>query len=417
MSKANINNAHDRRKNLSWLADHLAKPDAALVQDLLNLMNAWLHSDPWVPSGKTDIQLLWKYIELQGLGGIAGKLAMDGKIDSDLLDLRGTERYLSNAAQHAMAMKVCKKISSSLCILNMPAAVMKGPSLAELVYQDGGIRAYSDIDLFMDSENSVYELLRQLSGEIIKKPQSKHHRFADCVKIDTRIDRWLCEFTIPSKYPAEPVYELMNRYLERIVKTAGAEGPSEENRADPTIHMVYLIIHMVIGHFYSRYIWFVDLEMMYRKYSTDIDFAEVHFILSQLSLTEAASTAIEFCRNNLKSQMPEFIPPKRRSRKGLFTLCAQPSVITVRRYSLDQIDRKKVYYNYLMVCCKFFLLTDRSKSPFKSPAVRWTTRRFLNPMKIYDGILYILALTSIALFVRLLSKAILLFEKIRNIKQ
>jgi len=417
MSKANTNYAYDRRENLSWLADHLARPDATLVQDLTNLMNAWLHSNPWVPSGKTDIQLLWQYIELQGLGGIAGKLAMDGKIDSDFLDLRCSERYLSNTAQHAMAMKVCKKITSSLYKLDMPAAVMKGPSLAEHVYQDGGIRAYSDIDFFMDSEKSVYELVRQLSGEIIQKPQNKHHKFADCVKIDARIDRWLCEFTIPSKYPAEPVYELMNHYLERIVKTVDAKGSSVENRVDPTVHMVYLIIHMVIGHFYSRYIWFIDLEMMYRKYSSDIDFAEVRFILSQLSLTEAASTAIDFCRNNLKSQMPEIIPPKRNRRKGLFILCVQPSAITTRRYSLDQIDRKKVLYNYLMVCCKFFLLTDCSKSLFKSPAVQWTTRRFLNPMKIYDGIFYTLALASIALFVRLLSKAVLLFEKIRNIKQ
>lgn len=417
MSKENTKNTHDRRDTPSWLADHLTKPDAPLVQDLLNLMNAWLHSEPWVPSRKTDIQLLWQYIELQGLGGIAGKLAMDGKIDSDFLDIRGSERYLSNAAQHARAMKVCKKITSALYTLGMPAAVMKGPSLAELVYQDGGIRAYSDIDLFMDSENSVYALVRLLSGEIIRKPQNRHHRFADCVKIDTRIDRWLCEFTVPSKHPAEPVYELMNRYLERIVKTADAEGPSVENRADPTIHMVYLIVHMVIGHFYSRYIWFVDLEMMYRRYASDIDFGEILSILSQLSLTEAASIAIEFCRDKLKSQMPGLIPPKKSKMTRLHTLCTQPSAITIRRYSLDHLDGKKVLYNYLMVCCKFFLLTDRDKPLFSSPAVQWTTRRFLNPMRIYDGTLYTFTLTSLALFGRLLSKAILLFEKIRNMKQ
>ncbi|MBN2436399.1 MAG: nucleotidyltransferase family protein [Spirochaetes bacterium] len=412
MRPDNNTNNFDRRQNPSWLAAHLPRLNRSGSEDLFTLITAWLGNRLWSPSKNTDPKLLWNYIELHGLGGIAGKMTQLENIDCDYISDCGWERYLANTMHHARALKTCKRINDIANSKNYHVGIMKGPALAEHVYKDGGVRSYSDIDIYTDSKKTAQSLIEAVNGNTLTRSTNKHHRFGDTLKIDAKIDGWICEFTYPRNYSSDPMYDLINEYIDQIV--CNNTNQTILNSVDPTIHMIYLILHMVIGHFYSRLIWFVDIEILYGEYKSKIDFDKIENILSKLQMANAAHYVLDFCKSNFESSIPQIALRGSNNKFSFHTTCLANKNIIHRRYSLDHIKKSRILNNYFLISFKFFLFADKTPLFGKNNAARWTTRRALNPFYIHNNIIFIFTKHCISLLFFITAKLFTLYEYFTN---
>jgi hypothetical protein len=186
-------------------------------------------------------------------------------------------------------------------------AIVKGPSLAVSAYGDAGCRSYSDIDICVRSEVDARQLVRALPDRHVQETDQSSfiERLRDPGKIHLHGGGLTIEIAFPLVCECDPMLSLLHHNAARLLRVpASADALLSP---DPTIHFIFLILHMTVNHWFSRLIWFVDLAALWRAASARIDLDLVRQELKRLGWCSAAASALDFGRRHFGADLP-FLP-------------------------------------------------------------------------------------------------------------
>lgn len=394
--------------DLSWDVSQFPSLNENEIKILLSLIYSFHNNTEYNISERLNANLLWEYILRHGLGGLVGYLSMKNLIDHEYLSEKGWECYLQNIYMHKQCLDACSMINNAANKIGVPIGFMKGPAIVQQAYGDPGIRSYSDIDIFVKSRNDAILLTEALGASPMMKSRTSIHRFSDAVKIDAIFKDWMIEFSYPLENSSDPQYDLLNKHISKIV--VQSDQLADVCNPDPDIHFIFLILHMGINHFFSRFIWLLDIAQLYRSKIESLDFEYMHNELNKLNLTSLANASTAFCKKYIDNDIPLFEGQKRNSSVRFIKKLTDPHIIAGRHYSLKNRGSMVNVYPYLMIIVKFFIFTGSSGLHFRSNASRWTTWRFLNSFGLLSKKLSVIVEPLISLIFIPLSKILSLFS-------
>ena len=113
---------------------------------------------PFPPGG--NVRLIWEYFELHGLGGVLGEAAPRIADLPPPLAEAAQHRYWSNSLKGEQGRRCCATIVETGQREGLPVFFVKGPAIAEVGYEDYGLRGFSDLDIFTASADSARHLVR-----------------------------------------------------------------------------------------------------------------------------------------------------------------------------------------------------------------------------------------------------------------
>lgn len=402
----------DKRENPSWYADHLPALSESGLDEVCAVVRSFLSETRHCFSPDTDEKLLWNYLDIHGLGGIAGYMGMNGLLDDGYVSEQGFGRYMSNVLHHSKALNSARKIGAICSQMNIPLIVLKGPSLSENIYSDTGLRSYSDIDVYSDSAASAKKIISGLSGTFLSRPKTMHHFFGDAVKIDAKIDKLIYEFSYPVKFSGDPGAEYVGKNFFEIADYSG----NILCMVDPVIYACYLILHMASGHFYSRLIWMTDIVMLARKFGEVFDYESLSRNLRDCGFLNSGHAVTKFCRDHLWNGMQ--VIPRAGSifRMDFHYRCTEIRNIIERKYSLEHSQKSKILYNYFIISLKYFILSDSGlASVFKAGI--WTAGRISNPLGLHCAFFVYSAAVALLLPFAAAARAFLIVSRILGKKR
>jgi hypothetical protein len=337
----------------------LRRLSALELSALVGVMPAWLHRRKWIPPEGGDKNLLWKYIDSHGLGGAMGGLATAGLVADEEITPRALDRYLSNSLHYESARRTCGRIARTANELGVPVLNLKGPALAAQAYGDTGIRAFSDIDLWTNSRSGLLRLLHALDSRIVQDNDllGAVRRTRSPGNIQATVDRWEIEARYPTARPSDPMLELLYKL--------GPEHWREEEgwltAPDPSMHLLILVYHMAWYHYFSRFIWFLDVATLVSRRRDEIDLDWVQFQARQLNTVNVLGIVSLFCRQHIDEEFPRFPLDTTAWNFPFLYLTVDTSVIAAERFSLNQ---RHLYYLVRTLWYRInrlFLLSDPPK--------------------------------------------------------
>jgi hypothetical protein len=359
------------RVGRSWGTSHLRRLTRTDLDAVVAVMPAWLHHRAWQPPEGADTGLLWEFIERHGLGGALGALAADDLVPpGEIADL-AMDRYLSNAIYYERARRTCRKVCGAAKQAGQPVLGLKGPALAAQAYGgDGGIRAFSDIDLWTVSRSGVFKLLDLLGARVTEDTdlEGPLRRIRAPGAIVASLDGWDIEIRYPTPEPTDPMLELLAGC------DLGSHLPDDGWLAapDPARHLLVLLLHMSWYHYFSRFVWFLDLAALVSRRREEIDFDWLLHESRRLHAANLLAVAARFCRERIDPEFPEFPLARAAWNFGFLSRTASPGVVASGRFSLDQrnfASRSRVLWFRIM---RHFLLSDPpARSLPGAPPERW----------------------------------------------
>jgi hypothetical protein len=336
-------------------------------------MPAWLHRRKWIPPDGCDKDLLWNFIDSQGLGGALGGLASAGLVADEEISPRALNRYLSNSLHFESARRTCGRIARTANELSVPVLNLKGPALAAQAYGDTGIRAFGDIDLWTNSRSGLLRLLRALDSQIVQDNDllGPIRRSRSPGAILATVDRWEIEARYPTARPTDPMLELLFEL--------GPEHWREEEGwplavPDPSMHLLILVYHMAWYHYFSRFIWFLDVATLVSRRRDEIDLDWVQFQARRLNTVNVLGMVALFCRQHIDEEFPRFPIDTTAWNFRFLNLTVDTSVIASERFS----SNPRRLYSLVRVLWyrlnRLFLLSDPHKGRLRdSRPLYWLT--------------------------------------------
>ena len=351
---------------------HLHRLSASELGALVDVMPAWLHHRKWVPPEGCDKDLLWEFIECHGLGGALGGLAAAGLIPDVEIATRALDRYLSNSLHFEHAQRTCARIARTASELGIQILNLKGPGLAGQAYGDTGIRSFSDIDLWTNSRSGLLRLLHALDSQIVQDNdlQGTVRRTRSPGDIQAIVDRWDIEARYPIARPTDPMLELLFEL--------GPEHLCEEEGRltipNPSAHLLILLFHMSWYHYFSRFIWFLDIATLVSRRRNEINLDWVQFHARRLNTANVLGIVALFCRQHIDEAFPSFPLNTTAWNFRFLSLTVDTSVIASERFSSQQ-DRLASLARVLWLRIhRHFLLSDPSpESLLDSRPLYWLT--------------------------------------------
>lgn len=323
---------------------------------LVAIMPSWLHQRTWdIPEG-ADAYLLWEYIDRQGLGGALGALAVANLMPACELSELAKARYFSNMLYCEQARNTCRKILATARKQDIPIVNFKGPVLAQQAYADPGIRAFADLDLCARSRADVFNLLDALGAKVDE--DSDHEGIVRRMRAPGSVlatfDGWEIEIRYPTREATDPMLDLLYRY------DYGSNPTEDECFAspDPAWHLVLLVLHLSWYHYYSRFVWFLDLAALVSRFRNQMDFEWVLQESRRLHATNLIAFASCFCRKNIDPSFPEFPHNSAAWNYRFLCLVTDPRIISNEKFSLHQRTRRGLLYILWLRAIRFFLLAD-----------------------------------------------------------
>lgn len=175
-------------------------------------------------------------------------------------------------AQTFRTLALFGEMTSVLCELNerdIPVVVLKGPSLAESIYPDAGLRPYGDIDILIHEANlGAVSAILQGRGYSDKNEESdpEPHRLHECHGIFQRIF-----INQESGHVVEVHCDHLQIGLEPVsmdriwaMSTDRSFGRAAARALEDHDMFVQLCVHLN-RHGYERLIWFKDIDLMVRS--------------------------------------------------------------------------------------------------------------------------------------------------------
>jgi hypothetical protein len=323
---------------------------------LVAIMPSWLHRRPWCLPEGADVPLFWKYVDRQGLGGALGALAVANLMPVCELGELAKRRYFSNMLYCEKARNTCRKILAAARKHDIPIVNFKGPVLAQQAYADPGIRAFADLDLCARSRADVLNLLEALGATIDEDSEHtgivRRTRAPGCVL--ATFDGWEIEIRYPAREATDPMLDLLYRY------DYGSNPPEDDCFAspDPAWHLVLLVLHLSWYHYYSRFVWFLDLAALVSRSRKQMDFEWVFQESKRLHAANLIALASRFCRMNIDPSFPEFPVNSAAWNYRFLSLATNPRVIASEKFSLHQRTIWRLMFILWLRMIRFFLLAD-----------------------------------------------------------
>lgn len=271
---------------------------------LFELAGAWCQGRPWSLAGRADERLFLDYVRGHGLGGLLGELAIGGQVDESTSGEAGRAQYFSNLLNHERALGACRRVVATAADVGVGLSFLKGASLAADVYDDPGLRSYTDLDVLMTSDQEAASLVDALRGPVqglSARPASLFRRLGHPGRRSVRVEGWEVEVAYPSTRANGPLDALQQRQGARIVRAApaGQTLPAPE----PNVYLVLLVEHL-IRHVGERLIWYVDLVALARRYRGEIDWEWVRAELRALGLSALSGHIAGLCARHLDPEFP-----------------------------------------------------------------------------------------------------------------
>jgi hypothetical protein len=322
-------------------------------------MPAWLHRRKWIPPEGCDKGLLWEFIERHGLAGALGGLAAAGLVPDEEIAPRALDRYLSNSLYFEDARRTCGRIARTAYELGVPVLNLKGPVLAGQAYGDTGIRAFSDIDLWTNSRTGLLRLLHALDAPIVQDNDllGPIRRTRAPGSIEATVDRWEIEARYPTARPTDPMLEL----LFELGPEHWREEEGQLAAPGPSMHLLILLFHMSWYHYFSRFIWFLDIAALVSRRRDEIDLDWVQFQTRRLNTVNVLGIVALFCRQHIDDEFPGFPLDTTAWNFRFLNLTVDTSVIASGRFSLHQRRRYSLVRILWFRVCRHFLLADPAK--------------------------------------------------------
>jgi len=342
----------------SWETSHLRQLTRAELDAVVGVMPAWLHHRNWYPPEGADAGLLWEYIERHGLGGALGSLVADGLVPpGELADL-AIDRYLSNSVHCERARHTCRRILAAAKEVGLPVLNIKGPVLADQAYGDAGIRAFSDIDLWTVSRTGIFKLVDVLNARLIEDSDlaGPIRRIRAPGAILATLDGWEIEVRYPTPEPTDPMLEL----LAEFDSSSWRLDDGWLAAPDPSRHLLVLLLHMSWYHYYSRFVWFLDLAALVSRRWAEIELDWLLHEARRLNAANLLGIAARFCRQHIDPAFPEFPLDRAAWNYGFLSLTADAPTIASGRLSLHQRNTVSLSRILWFRVLRHFLLSDPS---------------------------------------------------------
>jgi hypothetical protein len=354
----------------SWETSHLRRLCRTELDTVVGVMPAWLHHRQWLPPAGANDGLLWEFIERHGLGGALGALVADGLVPpGELADL-AIDRYLSNSVHCERAQHTCRKILAAAKEVGLPVLNLKGPVLAGQAYGDTGIRAFSDIDLWTVSRTGIFKLLDALDARVTEDSDlgGPLRRIRAPGAVLATLDGWEIEIRYPTPEPTDPMLQLLAEFHSSC-------WPPDDGwlaAPDPSRHLLVLLLHMSWYHYYSRFVWFLDLAALVSRRRAEIDFDWILHETRRLHAANLLGVAARFCRQHIDPSFPEFPLDQAAWNYGFLSRTADADTIASGRFSLHQRNIVSLSRILWFRVLRHILLSDPPpRSLADSPPGRW----------------------------------------------
>jgi hypothetical protein len=354
-----------------------ASQNTDIGQAVLNVCRCFLQGERFTTDDCLDINALWTSLEAHGLGGLAGHMALHGKIDHGRLKETAEARYMTNLLHNERVERVVSQISDCCAENRIPVTLLKGPALLKQAYRDQGLRSFGDLDLFFASRGDILQLLESLDIGLFhdKGRGSPLQRLRNPGKLDACIKGVEVEMMHLPRLPTDAMQNSLQ--LHRPFAVPSTERPIAE--PNPSFHFVFLILHMLINHFCARLIWFVDLVLLYRERGSAIDWPWVEQELARLQLRGPAAGIIGFCRDSLgATELPQIQSGVEDWNQPFIRYMLQPTTVLSRRLGIQYASGQRKRTLMLLNLVGFFLTGEpQGLREASSQATRHMTNRFL----------------------------------------
>jgi hypothetical protein len=219
-------------------------------EEVLRLTRQFLRQESFEVAPELKVSAFCQTLEAHGLAGIAGHMGMQGQIQHLELCEWGENRYMTNLLNNERANRVVDKIAHCCIEHEIPLIMLKGPALIAQAYQDQGLRGFGDIDMFFSSRSDILKLVRlmEVPGFNDKGRSSLGHRFRNPAKMEMQIDGVEVEMMHSPRLPTDG----MQNTIQAHQPFATPESTQAIYQPDPSMHFVFLILHMMINHFCTR---------------------------------------------------------------------------------------------------------------------------------------------------------------------
>jgi hypothetical protein len=253
---------------------------------------------------------------------------------------------------------------------------VKGPALVDQGYGDDGLRGFSDLDLFTGSADEARRLANSCGARVLidSERQGLCSEIWDSGRMVAELEGWTVEIRFPVAGWRGPLFDLFpNGDLPEQVWTAtGLPAPRAE------WHFLFLLHHLMMHHFFGRFIWFLDLGMLVRRQGPNLDWDWVVRESGRLAMGEGLAAAASFCRRHVDPGFPEVPPVSGEAWNHAFIHhLVQPLVIASSERNKQQASGLGRVWAVLHGASSYFLLADAPATgrPWEGPGGQWTTAR------------------------------------------
>jgi hypothetical protein len=333
-------------------------------------MPAWLFKRAWTPPDGADGPRLWEYIDRHGLGGALGALATEGYVGEHNIAELARDRYLSNSLHYDRAKLLCRRVSLAANRAGARLLNFKGPVLTSQAYDDSGVRGFSDIDLWSDSRAGLLSLIAESGAQVIEDCDQaglvRRIRGPGCIRVE--LGGWEIEARYPTTHATDPMLQV----LSELNLSNWPAGTGSIAVPDPSRHLLILLYHTAWYHYFSRFIWFLDIAAMVVRQKDQIDLDWIGHQVRRLGTTNALGAVSAFCRTYIDPEFPSF-PLHRDAWNARFVrITCDPGMIASGRFSLQQSGPIHAFRILGLRSLRHYLLADPYEgSLLKAPSFQW----------------------------------------------
>ena len=222
--------------------------------------------------------------------------------------------YFSTAARNTLIYSAFKNVIEAFNKNGIDAIAMKGIALAELIYQDIGLRGMSDVDLLIRKED-----IKRANDAL----EGMGYYAVDLSRFDGG-DSYLTTCDYRSKKPLSPSFHMhwhivnssipasyllkinMDEIWRDAVQVMIADVPALT--MSPHHFLIHLSEHaMRVTHSASKLIYLVDIKALAERYKDTLDWHKVVETSKNYGLDKFVYNILSFCKMNIAFDVPEVV--------------------------------------------------------------------------------------------------------------
>ena len=222
--------------------------------------------------------------------------------------------YLSTAARNTLIYSEFKKVAESFKDKEIDVIVMKGAALAELIYQDIGLRSMSDVDLLIRKEdikraNDVLEDMGYYAVDLSRFDGSDSYlttcdyRSENPLHPSFHVHWHIVNSSIPAPYSSKINMDEIWREAVQV-KIADVRVLS----MSPHHFLIHLCEHaMRVTHSAAKLIYLLDVAALVSRYKDTLDWHKVMETSKDYGLDRFVYNILSLTRLNMGLDIPEWV--------------------------------------------------------------------------------------------------------------